>query len=72
MAIERHPEHARLYAVRGSLLLEQGRVAPALADLERFLKISTNEDWNRQAQDLLQALRDPEATPTLPAPNPHR
>lgn len=174
MAIDRHPGYARLYAVRGSLLLEQGRVAPALADLEkavkldpkdaealtnraqayrqfgrvdqalgdldaaiaidpdllaarfnrgamrygagdlagaledfdrciardphlpgpyfnraavhdalgddeaaiadleRFLQISENEDWNRQARELLQALRDPDAVPAPPPPSPHR
>jgi len=174
VAIERHPNHARLYAVRGSLLLEQGQITPALADLEkavrldptdaealtnraqayrqfgrvdqaladldqaialapdllaarfnrgamrygagdlegaradfdhcialdphlpgpyfnraavqdalgndeaaiadleRFLQISKNDAWNRQARDLLQALRDPDSVPIPAPPNPHR
>jgi len=39
MAIDGHADQARLYAVRGSLLLEAGRITPALADLERAVKL---------------------------------
>ncbi len=39
MAIDQHPDHARLYAVRGSLLLQEGRVSPALADLEKAVTL---------------------------------
>ncbi len=39
MAIDKHPDHARLYALRGSLLLEEGRVSPALADLEKAVTL---------------------------------
>ena len=34
-AIGRYPDEARLYAVRGSILLQQGQVTPALQDLDR-------------------------------------
>jgi len=43
MAIDGHPDQARLYAVRGSLLLEAGRVAPALADLERAVRLDPDD-----------------------------
>lgn len=43
MAIDKHPDQARLYAVRGSLLLEQGRIAPALADLEKAVKLDPQD-----------------------------
>lgn len=173
MAIDRYPQHARLYAVRGSLLLEEGRVALALtdlekairldpkdaeaftnraqayrqfgrvnqafadlnqaialapdllaarfnrgamrfgnrdltgaledfdhcialdphlpgpyfnratvqdalgnkdaavADLERFLQISQNPSWNSQAEEMLEAIKNPESVPIKPSPNPH-
>ena len=40
---DRHPASARIFAVRGSLLLEEGRVAPALADLEKSIKLDPND-----------------------------
>jgi len=39
-AIAGHGDDARLYAVRGSLLLEAGRIDQALADLDRALEIA--------------------------------
>jgi len=39
MAIDEHADQARLYAVRGSLLLEAARITLALADLERAVKL---------------------------------
>lgn len=43
LAISRDPENARLYAVRGSILLEQGRVTPALADLEKSVALDPTD-----------------------------
>lgn len=43
LAIASNPENARLYAVRGSILLEQGRIAPALADLEKSIELAPND-----------------------------
>ncbi len=43
MAIDGHADQARLYAVRGSLLLEAGRITPALADLERAVKLDPDD-----------------------------
>jgi tetratricopeptide (TPR) repeat protein len=43
MAIDKHPNYARLYAVRGSLLLEEGRVTPALADLEKAVTLEPTD-----------------------------
>jgi len=42
-AIAGHGDEARLYAVRGSLLLEAGRVAPALADLEQAVRLDPDD-----------------------------
>jgi len=42
-AIAGHGDDARLYAVRGSLLLEAGRVAPALADLEQAARLDPED-----------------------------
>ncbi|MCG6863103.1 MAG: tetratricopeptide repeat protein [Chromatiaceae bacterium] len=38
-AIKVNPDNARLYAVRGSMLLEQGRITPALSDLEKSVNL---------------------------------
>jgi tetratricopeptide (TPR) repeat protein len=43
LAIVNSPDNARLYAVRGSLLLEQGRITPALSDLEKAVKLDPND-----------------------------
>lgn len=43
LAIDDHPDNARLYAVRGSILLEQGRIAPALSDLEKSVDLDPND-----------------------------
>lgn len=43
LAIMSNPTNARLYAVRGSMLLEQGRIAPALADLEKSIKLAPDD-----------------------------
>jgi tetratricopeptide (TPR) repeat protein len=42
-AILRHPDHAQLHAVRGSLYLEQGRVSAALADLESAVRLAPDD-----------------------------
>ncbi len=42
-AIAGHRDDARLYAVRGSLLLEAGHVAPALADLEQAVRLDPDD-----------------------------
>lgn len=43
LAIMSNPDNARLYTVRGSMLLEQGRIAPALADLEKAVKLAPDD-----------------------------
>lgn len=43
LAIAGNPENARLYAVRGGILLEQGRIAPALSDLEKSVKLDPED-----------------------------
>ena len=40
---DHHPNYGRIFAVRGSLLLEQGRVSQALADLERALQLDPED-----------------------------
>lgn len=40
LAIMSNPDNARLFAVRGSILLEQGRITPALADLEKAVMLA--------------------------------
>lgn len=43
----------------------------AIRDLDRFLQVSDNADWNRQAEELLQVLKDPDSVPDAPPPSPH-
>ena len=43
LALTGNPDNARLYAVRGSILLEQGRIAPALADLEKSVRLDPDD-----------------------------
>ena len=42
-AVMRYGENAQLYAVRGSLYLEQGRVSDALSDLETAIRLGPND-----------------------------
>lgn len=42
-ALMLHPDNAQLYAVRGSLYLEQGRLTEALADLEAAVRLDPDD-----------------------------
>lgn len=55
-------------AVRDAL----GDQEAAIRDLERFLQISDNADWNRQAEELMRVLKDPDSLTEAPPPSPHR
>lgn len=43
LAIMSNQDNARLYAVRGSILLEQNQVAPALADMEKSVTLDPGD-----------------------------
>lgn len=66
-AINRYPDEAQLYAVRGSLLLQQGRVTPALQDLERSVALEPGnaEVLTNRAQAYRQFERYAEAVADL-------
>jgi len=66
-AINRYPDEARLYAVRGSLLLQQGQITPALQDLERSVTLEPDnaEVLTNRAQAYRQFERYAEAVADL-------
>ena len=57
-AIEAHPEGMSNYVMRGELLLELGRLAEAIEDLERGEALATQEFAERRWGVVAQTLRD--------------
>jgi len=58
------------YFNRASAQDALGNKNAAINDLERFLSLSRNQAWNRQARQMLQALKNPDSVPTAPRPEP--
>jgi len=69
---EGRPQEALHTLSQASVQVALGEKDAAIRDLERFLQISDNLDWNRQAKELMQVLKDPDSAPEAPPPSPHR
>ena len=50
-------EYAYAYHGRGSVYKELKRVPEAIADLERYLELSIDPHWTKEAQKQLEKLR---------------